>query len=235
MAHVRGRGAGVNPANRFETLHLEVLDEEHERVARSNPNGVQLPTTVRRDETRSVINRVDSPDLNFRWTINPYRGCEFGCTYCYARYTHGFFGLARWQDFERKIYFKRGAAASLRRGLRRARLEGQPISIGTVTDPYQPAERRYGVTRSLLETFDEVSGLDISITTRSPLILRDLDLFIRLDRKHSITVNVTVTTLDARTARRIEPRSPDPQARMRVIDRFAAEGITTIVRLRRPA
>ena len=176
---------------------------------------------------REILNRSSGSRMPFEWTINPYRGCEFGCTYCYARYTHGFFDHHRWQDFERKIYYKRGAAETLERRLRRADLRGQPISIGTVTDPYQPAELHYGVTRSLLEAFDRVAGLVVSITTRSPLILRDLGLLARLDRKHSITVNVTVTTLDPETARRIEPRAPDPRARLRAVSRLASEGLAT--------
>lgn len=176
---------------------------------------------------RDVLNRCDSPRLPFVWTINPYRGCEFGCTYCYARYTHGFFDLDRWQDFEQKVFVKRDAAAALERSLRRRALHGQPIAIGTATDPYQPAERHYGITRSLLETLERVAGLDVSITTKSPLVLRDLELLTRLDRKHAISVNVTLTTLDPETARRTEARAPDPAARLRTVRRLAAEGITT--------
>jgi DNA repair photolyase len=178
-------------------------------------------------DVRDVLNRCTNRELAFTRTINPYRGCEFGCTYCYARYTHSFFELNRWQDFERKIYVKHGAARSLERALRRSELQGQKIAIGTVTDPYQPAERHYGVTRSILQTFEQASGLDITITTRSPLILRDLELLTRLDRKHSISVNVTITTLDPATARRIEPRAPEPEARLRTIRSLASESIST--------
>jgi DNA repair photolyase len=178
---------------------------------------------------REILNRCPSPRMPFVWTINPYRGCEFGCTYCYARYTHGFFDLHRWQDFERKIFVKRGAAQALARRLRKAALHGQPIAIGTATDPYQPAERHYGVTRSLLEVFSRVEGLEISITTKSPLILRDLALLAELDQRHGITVHLTITTVDSSLARRIEQHAPDPQARLRVVEKLAAEGIATSV------
>lgn len=178
-------------------------------------------------DVRRILNRVQGGSMPFTWSINPYRGCEFGCPFCYARYTHGFFDLDRWQDFERKVFVKRNAARSLERALRRNDLRGQPIAIGTVTDPYQPAERHYGVTRSLLETFERADGLDLSITTRSPLILRDLSLLARLDARHSITVNVSVATVDPGLARRIERRSPAPEARLRTLRALAAEGIAT--------
>ena len=167
--------------------------------------------------------------MPFGWTINPYRGCEMGCTYCYARYTHEFLNLPKWQDFERRIFVKQNAAASFRRALRKGSLAGEQIAIGTVTDPYQPAEHHFGVTRSLLECLLEAEGLEISITTKSPLILRDLELLAQLDRRHSVTVGVTITTLDRRLARKLEPQAPDPEARMRVIEGISAEGIGAVV------
>lgn len=174
---------------------------------------------------REILNRCDSPRMPFVWTINPYRGCEFACTYCYARYTHGFFDLEAWQDFETKIFVKQEAAAALVKRLRRAALHGEPIAIGTATDPYQPAEHHHGVTRSLLEVFSRVEGLDLSITTKSPLILRDIDLLTELDRRHSLTIHMTVTTTDHALARRIEQHAPDPRARLRAIRRLSDEGI----------
>ena len=178
---------------------------------------------------RDILNRCDSPRMPFAWTINPYRGCEFACTYCYARYTHGFFDLDRWQDFETKIFVKQGAAAALEKRLRKAALHGEAIAIGTATDPYQPAEHHNGVTRSLLEVFARVEGLQISITTKSPLILRDLDLLTDLDRRHAITVHMTVTTADSEFARRMEQHAPDPRARLRTIEKLSAAGIATRV------
>jgi DNA repair photolyase len=189
--------------------------------------------------SRTLLNRCTTPRMPFDWTINPYRGCEFACTYCYARYTHSFFDFENWEDFERKIFVKRGpgssnagaqnAVRSLQRKLRSSDLHGQPIAIGTATDPYQPAERHYGVTRSILEAFREAEGLDISITTKSPLILRDLDLLVELDRRHAISVHVTLTTVDSALARRIEQHAPEPRARLKTLRGLAAEGIDTRV------
>ncbi len=179
--------------------------------------------------TRNILNRSINHGLPFGWTINPYRGCEFACTYCYARYTHSFLELGDWQDFERKIFVKRGAAKALRRQLRRSNFQGQSIAIGTATDPYQPAERHYEVTRSLLEVFREVEGLEIAITTKSPLITRDLDLLVELDARHSIQVNVTITSADNDLARRIERNAPSATARLSTVKKLAQEGITTNV------
>lgn len=178
---------------------------------------------------RDILNRQANGRMPFAWSINPYRGCEIGCTYCYARYTHGFFDLDHWEDFERKIFVKREAGEALARRLRRSSLAGQPIAIGTATDPYQPAERHHGITRSLLEAFLAAEGLEISLTTKSPLVLRDLDLLTDLDRRHSITVNLTVTTLDPRLARRLETHAPDPAARMRTVERLAEAGLAVQV------
>ncbi len=200
-------------------------------IGRPDPDAVAVQHRAGVDyfemAVRQILNRTANSAMPFTRTINPYRGCEFGCAFCYARYTHGFFQLDRRQDFERKVYVKRDAAISLARALRRSDLRGQQIAIGTVTDPYQPAERHYGITRSLLEVFEQADGLDISITTRSPLILRDLELLARLDRRHSITVNVSIATLDETTARKIERRAPTPEARLRTVRTLAAESIPT--------
>ncbi len=178
---------------------------------------------------RELLNRCDAPNLPFEWTINPYRGCEFGCVYCYARYTHGFLDLGDPLEFERKIFVKREAAEKLRRRLRKSDLRGSSIALGTATDPYQPAERHHGVTRSLLEVFVGAEGLDLSVTTKSPLILRDLDLLQELDRRHSVEIHVTVTTLDAALARELEPAAPDPAARLRTVARLAEAGLAVTI------
>lgn len=191
---------------------------------RANAGVEYRPITV-----RGILNRSKSAKLPFTWTINPYRGCEFACTYCYARYTHDFFDLSDWRDFERRIFVKQGAADALRRKLRKSDLRGEPIAIGTVTDPYQPAERHFRVTRSLLEELLPAEGLTLSLTTKSPLVLRDLDLLVELDRRHSVSIAVTLTTLDPALARRLEQRAPDPQARLRTLRRLSAAGLTTHV------
>lgn len=174
--------------------------------------------------SRSVLNRCSSPRMPFAWTINPYRGCEFGCKYCYARYTHEFMGLEDGQLFEQKIYAKQDVARTLRRELRRHR-EGS-IAIGTGTDPYQPAERRFEVTRSILEVFAGERGRTLSITTKSDLIVRDLELLDAIRRRNILHVNMTVTTVDAELARKLEPRAPRPDLRLEAVRRLARAGVS---------
>ena len=182
-------------------------------------------------EVRSVLNRCSSPRMPFTWTINPYRGCEFGCRYCYARYTHEFMGLTRWEDFEEKIYVKRDAARILVRELAPERLTGQSIALGTATDPYQPAERRYGVTRSLLAVMALARDLRLSITTKSDLVTRDIDLLRRIAAKNSVHVNLTVTTLDRRLARILEFRAPTPERRLNTLRTLRQAGIVAGVNI----
>jgi DNA repair photolyase len=178
---------------------------------------------------REILNKSESTLLPFDWTINPYRGCEFGCVYCYARSTHGFFESTSPDDFESRIFVKRNAAERLTQRLRKRDLRGQTIAIGTATDPYQPAEKHFGVTRSLLEVFSGVEGLNLSITTKSPLILKDLDLLAELDRRHAIEIHLSITTLDRDLAKRLDPAAPDPQARLRAVERLAEAGIAVTV------
>ena len=182
-------------------------------------------TDYLRIDARSVLNRCSSERMPFAWTINPYRGCEFGCRYCYARYTHEFMGLTRWEDFEEKIYVKRDAARTLGRELASARLRGQSIALGTATDPYQPAERRFRVTRSLLSVMVQARGLRLSITTKSDLIARDIDLLRRIALRNSVHVNMTVTTLDRRLARLLEFRAPTPDRRLAAVRALREAGL----------
>jgi DNA repair photolyase len=176
---------------------------------------------------RSALNRESSGRLPFAWTLNPYRGCEFGCKYCYARYTHEFMELHDGLEFERKIFAKLGSPALLRAELRRARDRGLPIALGTATDPYQPAESQFRVTRGMLQAFGEFEGLDFSITTKSPLILRDLDLLVPLAARHRLSVHITVTTVDARLARLLEPKAPPPARRLAAVRELNKAGIRT--------
>src|SRR5215469_5031371 len=149
---------------------------------------------------RSILNRCDSPRVPFGWTINPYRGCEFGCKYCYARYTHEYMELDG-GDFERKIYVKGNASALVERDLRNKKIWGEHIAIGTATDPYQPAEEEFGATRAILEKMAEREGLSLSITTKSNQIVRDIDLLQKISQRSSITIHMTVTTVRTRLAR----------------------------------
>jgi DNA repair photolyase len=174
---------------------------------------------------RSALNRESSGRMPFAWTLNPYRGCEFGCHYCYARYTHEFMEMWDSQDFERKIYAKTDAPERLRAELRQGRDKGLPIALGTATDPYQPAERQFEITRRMLEVFAEFRGLDLSITTKSVLILRDLELLDSVAARHRFSVHMTVTTLDERLARLLEPKPPTPTQRLEAVRKLAHAGI----------
>ena len=173
---------------------------------------------------RSVLNRCTSPRMPFAWTINPYRGCEFGCHYCYARYTHEFMGMEDGRLFEEKIYNKAQAAQLLSEELKRHR-QGA-IAIGTSTDPYQPAERRFEVSRSILEVFAAGRGRSLSITTKSDLIVRDIGLLDVIGRRNMLHVNMTVTTTDPELARKLEPRAPRPALRLEAVRRLAERGIS---------
>ncbi len=176
-------------------------------------------------EARSILNRCSSDRMPFTWTINPYRGCEFGCRYCYARYTHEYMGLNDPADFENKIYAKRDAARTLLRELTPERLAGQLIAMGTATDPYQPAERRFRITRSLLEVLARADGVRLNITTKGDLITRDVDMLRRIAARGSLQVNITVTTVDARLARILEFRAPTPQKRLAALRALRHAGL----------
>jgi DNA repair photolyase len=176
--------------------------------------------------TRSLLNRCTSRrGLPFTWTINPYRGCEFGCKYCYARYTHEFMEMRDGVDFEQKIYVKLHAAELLRQELRRVK-PGEGIALGTATDPYQPAEHRYEVTRAILEEFARHRGFELGIVTKSNLVVRDLDLLREVARNNQLSINVTITTLDVELARVLEPRAPRPDLRLDAVRQLSGAGLT---------
>ena len=176
-------------------------------------------------DSRSTLNRESSRAMPFAWTINPYRGCEFGCKYCYARYTHEFMEMWDGRDFERKIYAKVNAPELLRAELRAAKDKGLPIALGTATDPYQPAERQFEITRRMLRVFAQFEGLEFSLTTKGVLILRDLDLLQVIARKHRFSVHLTVTTTDERLARLLEPKAAPPSKRLEAVAALASAGI----------
>lgn len=175
---------------------------------------------------RSILNRT-RPNMPFQWTINPYRGCEFGCKYCYARYTHEFMELDA-TAFEDKIYAKQAAAELLRQELARTDRK-EHIALGTATDPYQPAERRFRRTRAILEVFARERGRFLGITTKSDLVLRDVDLLCEIARANVLGVNLTITTLDEKLARLLEPRAPRPALRLETVRRLSAAGICVSV------
>jgi DNA repair photolyase len=178
---------------------------------------------------RSILSRCDAPRLPFTWTINPYRGCEMACRYCYARYTHEFLELSE-LEFEQKIYVKRHAAWLLRQEIGKVKPH-EEIALGSATDPYQPAEKRFAVTRSLLEVLAVQQGMRIDLVTKSDLILRDLDLLRRIAGGNRLQVSLTVTTMDAPLARLLEPRAPRPEQRLSAVRELVAAGIAASVML----
>jgi DNA repair photolyase len=175
---------------------------------------------------KSILNRCTVERMPFTWTINPYRGCEFACKYCYARYTHEFMEMRDGVDFEQKIYVKQHAANLLRQELRHVK-PGEEIAIGTATDPYQPAEKRSEVTRALLEEFTLHRGLDLGIITKSNLILSDTELLQKIAAHNRLHVSITITTLDVELARLLEPRAPRPDLRLEAVRKLNEAGVST--------
>jgi len=178
---------------------------------------------------RKILNRCDNDEMPFDWSINPYRGCEFACRYCYARYTHEYMGLEDPRLFETRLFAKTNAAEALEAELPEGKTLRGGIAIGTVTDPYQPAERNLRITRRLLESLAKRRGLDVSITTKSDLVLRDLDLLRKIGRANEVAVHVTITTFNRRLARLLEPRAPRPAKRIQTVRALASAGIRTRV------
>jgi len=175
--------------------------------------------------SKSLLNRcISKRQMPFTWTINPYRGCEFGCRYCYARYTHEFMEMRDGMEFEQKIYVKQHAADLLRHELRKVRLH-ESIALGTATDPYQPAERRYEVTRAILEEFARHRGFELGIVTKSNLIVRDLALLQQVATTNCLSIHITITTLDVNLARILEPRAPRPDLRLDAVRTLAQSGL----------
>jgi len=176
-------------------------------------------------ETKSVLNRCSNTQMPFYWTINPYRGCELACKYCYARYTHEYMGMEDGDEFERKIFNKKDASCVLDEELTAAKLRNRPVAIGTATDPYQPAERRFFTTRSLLEVLAMRPGITLSITTKSDLVVRDVDLLKQIQTRSSVHVNISITTVKPRLARLLEPKAPTPKRRLAAVKTLAEQGI----------
>ena len=175
---------------------------------------------------KSLLNRcISGRGMPFTWTINPYRGCEFGCQYCYARYTHEFMELRDGREFEQKIYVKQHTSDLLRRDLKKVK-SGEGIALGTATDPYQPAERRYQITRGILEEFARHRGFELGIVTKSNLIVRDVDLLREVSRNNTLSIHITITTLDTELARILESRAPRPDLRMDAVRQLSQAGIS---------
>src|SRR5438094_7998233 len=225
-APLRGRGASWSPANRFEKLHLDLTDinvvdgdvcaEEQQRRA----------TQYFRDGTKSVITRNSSPDVGFETSLNPYRGCEHGCIYCYARPTHEYLGFSAGLDFESKIMVKTNAPELLRAELESPRWAPQTLVLSGVTDPYQPVERKLRITRGCLEVLAKFKN-PVAIITKNRLVTRDIDLLCELAKYNAVAVNISVTSLDSNLQRVLEPRTSSPQARLDAIRQLRGAGIPT--------
>jgi len=221
----RGRGATSNRSSRFESLQREDFDDgwtEHDGQA------VQIATTVQPMKSRTIVARNASPDVGFDRSINPYRGCSHGCIYCYARPAHAYLGLSPGLDFETKLYFKPHAGRLLAAELGRKGYQPKVIHIGGDTDPYQPDEKRLGVTRQVLEVLQRFQH-PFSIITKSALILRDLDVLGEMGRAGLARAAVSITTLDRRLARSMEPRAATPERRVEAVRRLSEAGVPTIV------
>ena len=226
------RGSAFRPPNRFEkstrVLALDVVEIDPDIVEDwQNPATEFIP-----DTSRSVITENDSPDVGFSFSLNPYRGCEHGCSYCYARPTHEYLGYDAGLGFETKIVVKHEAPRLFREFLARDSWEPQPIVISGVTDPYQPCERRFQITRRCLEVAAE-AGQPVGLITKSAMILRDIDLLAPMAAQDLVHVNISVTTLDAGLARSMEPRTSSPAGRLRAIRLLADAGIPVRVLSRR--
>lgn len=220
----RGRGARSNHTGRFEAERRETFDDGWEGLGDLDA----FKTTVFDDPARTIITRNDSPDISFDRSINPYRGCEHGCIYCFARPTHCYLGHSAGLDFETKLYARTNAAQLLERELANPRYQPACMAIGTNTDPYQPIERERRIMRSVLEVLDRTCH-PVGIVTKSSLITRDIDILARMAGRGLARAAISVTTLDAGIARAMEPRAPTPKRRLEAVRQLADAGIPTSV------
>ncbi len=218
---IKGRGSSTNPVNRFDKIEYIPDPEDTEQL-------ISPETVFYKDNSRSIVAHNDSPDVGFDVSINPYRGCEHGCIYCYARPTHEYFGLSAGLDFETKIFVKQDAPELLRKELSSHKWQPKPIAISGVTDPYQPAERHFRLTRACLEVLAEFRN-PVGIVTKNHLVTRDIDILKELARHQAVVVAVSVTTLDSKLARVMEPRASQPNLRLKAIQELSENGIPVIV------
>jgi DNA repair photolyase len=222
---IRGRGARSNRTGRYET---EVREEFDDGWTLDDEGVVTIKTTVTAEKAKAIITHNDSPDVGFSASINPYRGCEHGCIYCYARPAHAYMGLSPGLDFESKLFFKPEASRLLERELSNPRYVPEIIHIGGNTDPYQPEERKLRVTRQLIEVLDRFNH-PFSVITKSALIVRDLDLLSAMAKRNLVRVAISITTLDRKLARSMEPRAATPEKRLEAVRRLSEAGVPVIV------
>ena len=220
----KGRGALTNPEGRFESIRKLAEGDGWDTPVEAEDELPPLKTELKPDPSRSIISRNDSPDIPFSQSINPYKGCEHGCIYCYARPSHAYLNLSPGLDFETKIFYKADAAALLDQELRKPGYRVSTMMLGANTDPYQPAERKLKVTRGILEVLQRFRH-PVGLITKSALITRDLDLLTELARERLVTVMVSITTLDEALKRSLEPRTASPWARLKVVETLAKAGV----------
>ena len=220
----RGRGARSNPDPRFDQNQRAFLDDGWESLAELP----RLKTEIFTETPKTIITRNTSPDISFDRSINPYRGCEHGCVYCYARPSHAYMGLSPGLDFESKLFIKPNAAALLREELTATNYVPATIALGSNTDPYQPIERDYRITRQVIEVLQEFNH-PFGIVTKSASVLRDLDILIEMAKLGLVKVAVSITTLDAKLARSMEPRASTPMKRLSALEILSKAGIPTVV------
>lgn len=220
----RGRSAGINPSGRFEPVSRHVFDDGWNSLEELPP----FKTEVQVEKPRTIITRNESPDISFDRSINPYRGCEHGCVYCFARPTHAFMGLSPGLDFESKLFAKPDAARMLERELSKPGYQPRTIAIGTNTDPYQPIEKQYRIMREILEVL-EARGHPVGIVTKSALVTRDIDILSRMAERGLAKVALSVTTMDRMLARTMEPRASTPTKRLEAIRQLSDAGIPASV------
>lgn len=223
---LRGRGAVENPTGRFEKLNLETDAETYNALyeAGLEEPEKQIRTQVFRDTSRTVISTNDSPDIGMEATLNPYRGCEHGCIYCYARPTHEYLGLSAGTDFESKIFVKEDAPALLVKKLAAKNWQPKTITLSGITDPYQPLERKLEITRKCLEVLRDFAN-PAAMITKNHLVTRDIDIFKDMAAEHTIAINLSITTLDAKLARHMEPRTSTPSMRLKAVEMLAKNNI----------
>ena len=221
---LKGRGAVSNASGRFESTRREAFDDGWDAPL----DETRPKTEIQADASRSVLVYNQSPDLPFDRSINPYRGCEHGCVYCFARPTHTYLGLSAGLDFETRLFSKNDAAVLLERELRKPGYECRTLALGVNTDAYQPIERKLGITRSVLEVLQRFSH-PLAIVTKSALVERDIDILREMAQARLVSVNISLTTLDAELARRLEPRAAAPHRRLRTIGTLAEAGIPVSV------
>ncbi|TIW31345.1 MAG: PA0069 family radical SAM protein [Mesorhizobium sp.] len=220
----RGRSAGINPSGRFEPVSRHLFDDGWNSLEDLPP----FKTEVQVERPRTIITRNESPDISFDRSINPYRGCEHGCVYCFARPTHAFMGLSPGLDFESKLFAKPDAARMLDKELSKPGYQPRTIAIGTNTDPYQPIEKQYRIMREILEVL-EARGHPVGIVTKSALVTRDIDILSRMAERGLAKVALSVTTLDRMLARTMEPRASTPTKRLEAIRQLSDAGIPASV------